>query len=171
MKTLVMGLGNVLMGDDGFGPFVVKVLESRYDFPGEVSLLDAGTPGLDLVPFLTGPEAVVIVDTVKAEAPPGTLKRYGREAILRHLPEARLSPHDPSLKEVLLTLDFAGKGPREVTLVGTVPASVAAGPGLSAPVRAAVEAAVEAVRVELERLGVPARPKAEPGDPDLWWER
>jgi hydrogenase maturation protease len=171
MRTLVMGLGNVLMGDDGFGPYVVRVLESRYDFPEEVSVLDVGTPGLDLVPYLSGPEAVVIVDTVKADAPPGTMKRYDREAILKHPPQPRISPHDPGLKETLLTLDFAGQGPRDVTLVGTVPDSVGTGPGLSDPVRAAVGAAVESVLVELERLGVPARPKAEPRDPDVWWER
>ncbi len=171
MRTLVMGLGNVLVGDDGFGPYVIRTLESRYRFPEEVSVLDAGTPGLDLVPHLRGPEAVVLLDTVRSSSPPGTLLRYDREAILRHPPAPRVSPHDPALKETLLTLDLAGEGPREVVLVGVVPERLDTGPGLSPRVREAVEPAVRAVLEELERLGAPASPKESPGEPDFWWER
>jgi hypothetical protein len=66
--------------------------------------------------------------------------------------------------------DFAGGGPREVLLVGVIPESVATGVGLRAPVRAAVDRAVDAVVRELERLGVPPRALPAGQPPDIWWE-
>ncbi len=172
MQTVaVLGLGNVLMGDDGFGPSVIKLLEACYEFPPGVSVIDAGTPGLDLAPFVDGVEALVVVDTVNATGEPGDLRRYRRDELLRHAPQPRLSPHDPGLKATLLTLEFAGRAPAEVLLVGVIPASTATGPGLGEAVRAAVPGAVAEVLAELERLGRPAAPRSEPAEPDLWWER
>lgn len=171
MRTNVLGMGNVLMGDDGFGPYVVRILQSRYEVPGEVSILDVGTPGFDLVPYLRGTAAVILVDTVRATSPPGTLKRYDRETLLRYAPALRAGPHDPTVKEALLTLEWAGEGPREVVLVGVVPERLGSGSGLSPCVRSAVEPAVQAVLQELIRLGVTVSPKEPPDDPDLWWER
>jgi hydrogenase maturation protease len=167
----VIGLGNVLMGDDAFGPWVVQTLLAGYEFPDGVSVEDLGTPGLDLMPYLADLDALVLVDTVRAEAPPGTLRLYRRDEILRHPPQARLSPHDPGVKEVLLTMEFAGRGPREVLLVGAVPAETAMGVHLSPAVREAVPLAVAEVLRELEGLGRPARRRASPLAPDIWWAR
>lgn len=166
----VVGLGNVLMGDDGLGPYVVRRLMATHEFPAEVSVSDLGTPGLDLYPHLTGCRALIVVDTVRADAPPGTLRLYRRDDILRHTPQARLSPHDPGLKETLLTLEFAGEGPADLLLVGVVPGEIRNGTGLSAPVRAAVARAEDAVLDELARLGCAATPRAVPERPDIWWE-
>jgi hydrogenase maturation protease len=166
----VIGLGNVLMGDDAFGPWVVQTLLAEYEFPDGVSVEDLGTPGLDLMPYLTDLEALVLVDTVRSEAPPGTLRLYRRDDILRHAAQARLSPHDPGVKEALLTAEFAGQGPREVLLVGAVPADTAMGVRLSPALREAVSPAVSEVLRELERLGRPPVRLASPLAPDIWWE-
>jgi len=166
----VIGLGNVLMGDDAFGPWVVQVLLAGYDFAEGVTVLDLGTPGLDLLPYLTDLDALVLVDTVRADAPPGSIRHYRRDQLLRHAPQPRLSPHDPGVKEALLTAEFEGRGPREVLLVGAVPAQTAMGVRLSPALRQAVPIAVEEVLFELRRLGRPASPRAEPGPPDVWWE-
>lgn len=69
-RVAVLGLGNVLMGDDALGPYAVRLLEARYELPGRVPVLDIGTPGLDLVPYFEGVDALVLVDTVRSEAPP-----------------------------------------------------------------------------------------------------
>jgi hydrogenase maturation protease len=167
----VIGLGNVLMGDDAFGPWVVQTLLAEYDFPEGVSVEDLGTPGLDLMPYLTDLEALVLVDTVRAPAPPGTVRVYRRDDLLKHPPQARLSPHDPGVKEALLTAEFAGRGPREVLLVGAVPADTAMGVHLSQRLREAVPRAIAEVVGELERLGLPATRRASPRVPDMWWER
>ena len=159
------------MGDDALGPTVIRVLEAEYEFPRGVSVQDLGTPGLDLTPYLTGVEAAIVVDTVRASGAPGELRLYRRDEILKHLPQPRLSPHDPGLKEALLTMEFSGSGPREVLLVGVIPAEVGTGVGLSPAVRAAVGLAVEEVVKDLVRIGIAPRVRPEPVRPDLWWER
>jgi len=166
----VIGLGNVLMGDDAFGPWVVQTLLAGYDFPEGVAVEDLGTPGLDLTPWVTDLDALVLVDTVRSDAPPGTLRLYRRDELLKHPPQARLSPHDPGVKEALLFAEFAGRGPREVLLVGAVPETTAMGVRLSPALRAAVESAAAEVLKELERLGRPAARRDAPRSPDIWWE-
>jgi hydrogenase maturation protease len=169
-RVAVIGLGNVLMGDDAFGPWVVETLLAEYDFPADVSVLDLGTPGLDLLPYVADLEALVLVDTVRAEAPPGTLRLYRRDEILRHPPQARLSPHDPGVKEALLSAEFAGRGPREVLLIGAVPKDASMRVSLSPNLKAAIPLAATAALQELERLGAPATRRPEPKPPDIWWE-
>jgi hydrogenase maturation protease len=171
MDIRILGLGNVLMGDDGVGPYVVEALHAGYEFPAGVSVIDVGTPGLDLAPFLLGADALIVVDSVRSDAPPGTLRLYGRPEILARAPQPRLGPHDPGFKQTLLTLEFAGSGPRDVLLVGVVPATTAPRARLSPLVRAAVPVAVCEVLEELERLGAPATPRGGPVHVSPWWER
>jgi hydrogenase maturation protease len=171
-RVVVLGIGNVLMGDDAVGPHVVKVLEAGWEFPPEVQVVEAGTPGLDLTVFLHEVEAAVVVDAVHAQgARPGEIRRYGREVLLARSPVLALSPHEPGLREALLTMEFTGGGPREVRLLGVVPAGVETGTGLSEVVRATVPGLVEAVVAELTSLGAPPRRRERPSEPDLWWER
>jgi hydrogenase maturation protease len=165
----VLGLGNVLMSDDGFGPFVVRVLEATYEMPEGVEFVDVGTPGLDLTPYLLDTRAVIFVDTVKSNAAPGEIRIYDREDILRYPPQARTGGHDPALKEALLTVDAVGGGPSRVTLIGVVPEWVATGTELSPLVEAAVGRAVIAVVRALEALGVKVVRRARPQAPDIWW--
>jgi len=167
--TYVLGLGNVLMGDDGFGPAVVRAFEAEYLVPAGVAVVDLGTPGLDLSPWLADADCVVIVDTVRSTLRPGTLRTFTKAELLRHAPSARVSPHDPGLKESLLTLEFAGRAPADVALVGVVPASSEMDLELSPSVKAAVPAAVEAVAAALEQFGVHARRRAHPASEGAWW--
>jgi hydrogenase maturation protease len=167
----VLGLGNVLMGDDALGPFVIATLQARYRFDERVRVEDLGTPGLDLRPHLAELEAVILIDTVRAEGRPGELRCYRREEILRHPPPQRIGPHDPGVKETLLALEFAGTGPSEVLLVGVIPERVQQQERLTPVLREAVSAVIEEVLDELARLGAAARARDEPLEPDLWWER
>jgi hydrogenase maturation protease len=169
-KVVVLGLGNVPLGDDAFGPHVVARLEAWHEFPPGVSVQDAGTPGLDLVPYIAGADALIIVDTVRSAGEPGEMRRYRREQILSTPAAPRLTPHDPGLKEALFSLELEGSSHPEVLLVGTIPGQVVTGIGLSEPVRRAVELAEAEVLRELERLGVPARKRVRTSAPDLWWE-
>jgi hydrogenase maturation protease len=170
-RVVVVGIGNVLSGDDGLGPFVARTLLAAWDFPGDVEVVDAGTPGGDLVSLLHGTEAVVLVDAVRDRGRPGEVRRYERPAILAGGVRTPMSPHEPGLREALLTLDFRGGGPSDVVLWGAIPADLELGTRLSPAVRAAVPAVVEGVLSELERLGArPRRPEL-PRDPDVWWER
>jgi hydrogenase maturation protease len=167
----VIGLGNVLMGDDGFGPYVIHELTCGYEFPEGVTLIDVGTPGLDLTPYLMHAAKLIVVDTVRSDGPAGSIRLYRRDDILRHAPQPRLGPHDPGLKETLLALDFAGRGPDEVLLVGVIPERPVPWPGLSLRVREAVGQAALEVLLELSRLGVAVRSRPNPIVTTPWWER
>jgi hydrogenase maturation protease len=168
--TTIVGLGNVLMADDAFGPWFVRWFQAHYDVPAEVEVVDLGTPGLDLYPHLVHRDVVVIADTVRSTGEAGELRLYQCDEILQHSPQARVSPHDPGLKETLLSLQFAGHLPRQVTLVGVIPESTGSTIGLSKPVQAALPAAASAVAHELQALGFECPRRAEPGDLDVWWE-
>jgi hydrogenase maturation protease len=169
--ALVLGLGNVLMGDDGFGPYAVRLFESRYETGPGVSALDAGTPGLDLTPYLLGVSHLVVLDTVRAGAPPGGRVLLDRERLLALPRGPRVNPHDPGLQETLLTLDFAGRLPPWLLLVGVEPVRVERGTGLTGAVRrAAHEAADEAARI-LTGWGFEVHRREIPLAPDIWWEK
>jgi hydrogenase maturation protease len=170
-RIAVLGLGNVLQGDDALGPYVAELLSVGYDFCPGVSVLDAGTPGLDLTPYIAGLDALIVIDAVRATGAAGELRCYRRAELLEKPPPQRLSPHDPGLKECLLALELIGQSPAEVLLVGLLPATVETAVGLSEAVKAGIGAVEAAVLAELARLGVPARRKDHPGAPDLWWER
>jgi len=167
----VIGLGNVLMGDDAVGPYVIEHLRAAYECPDGVEFCDAGTPGLDLIPFMADTDACIIVDTVKADGEPGEMRVYRLEQILANLPLPRLGPHEPGVKETLITLHLAGRGPHEVVLIGVIPEQTEAWPGLSPVVRDRVPALIAQVAEELRRLDVPLVPRDAPGTADTWWER
>lgn len=142
-RVAIFGIGNVLLGDDGVGPFVVRFLENNYDFPDDVIVEDLGTPSLSLPGYLVDHQSVVFIDAIAADAPPGTIRTFTREEIMAVERGIRISPHEPSINDALIMLDFAGLGPREVTLVGIVPETLDGGVMLSDAVAAAVPKAAE----------------------------
>ena len=170
-RVVVLGIGNVLMGDDALGPHVVKQLQAGYVLPDHVTVVEGGTPGVDLAAYLKGVETLVVVDTLRLDAPPGTLHVLDKSALLASRPVQAMNLHEPGLREALLTMEFEGGGPREVRLVGVVPSRVDGGIGLSRPVRDALPQVLARTLSELAALGVEARKRQPPGEPDLWWER
>src|SRR5512136_2177115 len=101
----VLGIGNVLAGDDALGPYVVKLIDARYELPPEVELLELGTPGADLALHLDGLDAAVVVDTVRLPGAAGEVHVLDREHLLARRPVLPASPHEPGLREALFTLD------------------------------------------------------------------
>lgn len=172
IHTYVLGLGNVLMGDDGFGPAAVRAFAERYDVGPGVEVIDLGTPGLDLTPWFTDARHIVIVDTVQqAGLSAGSLRVYDKADLTRHAPFSRVSPHDPGVKETVLTLEFAGRAPAQITVVGVVPSHVAMGLTLTPVVAAAVPGAVEAIAEALAGSGSLVRlRKPNPHVATPWWQ-
>jgi len=165
----VLGIGNVLMGDDGFGPSVVRAFEAAYDAGPGVEVVDVGTPGLDLMPWLFDAERVIIVDTVKADAPPGSMRVYDKAAILKYAPSVRVGPHDPGVKDALHAVEFAGRGPLTVTLVGVVPGSVGMGTELTPMVAKAIPQAIERIVKTLGGFGQTVRRRRDAAPISPWW--
>jgi hydrogenase maturation protease len=171
VRVAIIGIGNVLAGDDAVGPHVVRVLEAHHELPEGVEVVDAGTPGYDLTAFLPERDAVVLVDAVKAKGAPGEVRTFDKAALLARAPVLAISPHEPGVREALLNAEFMGVTPRVVRLVGVVPERTETGIGLSDPVRKAVPLAVAEVVRELAALGVALPLRTPPRAPDLWWER
>jgi hydrogenase maturation protease len=170
-QIAVVGLGNILVGDDAFGPYAVRQFDALYDVDDQVEILDLGTPGLDLAPHLEGVDALIVLDTVSADAPPGSIRTYRKDDLLAKPPPQRTNPHQPGVKETLLTLELESEAPEEVLLLGVVPENVETGVGMTDTLRSALPHVLEALADELERLGHPATRREVPRDPDIWWER
>lgn len=169
--TYVLALGNVLMSDDGVGAAVLRALVERYVVGPGVSAVDLGTPGLDLSPWLADADRVILIDTVMAPLPPGSVRLYKKADLTGQGANVRVSPHDPGVRETLLALEFAGRAPRDVALIGVVPAVTTMGLQLSEAVEAAIPAAVSAVVAALERAGAAVLSRPQPLAREPWWCR
>jgi hydrogenase maturation protease len=154
--VLVLGIGNILMQDEGLGVRAVERLKERYHLPPEVRATDGGVMGLDLLPYLEDAERVLILDAVQTGRPPGTLVRLEGQDIPVTL-ALKTSIHQVGLQEVLAVGRFRGTLPNRITLWGVEPAAVEIGTDLSPVVSAALDDLAEAVAEEegwrrLERL-------------------
>ena len=168
-RVSIIGLGNVLLGDDGFGCLTVEVFRSYYECGPEVEISDLGTPGLDLSPYLYGQELVVIVDAVAADGKPGTVRRYREGDFLGSRAPLRLTDHDPGLQESLAQLRLAGCAPSELIVVGVIPESCGFGEGISSAVFAASSVACGHIARLLRERGFGCRKRTTPVKPKLWW--
>jgi hydrogenase maturation protease len=155
MKVLVLGLGNILLSDEGVGVRAVERLGERHILPPVVELLDGGTCGMDLLDQIAGRDALIVVDAIKsAKRAPGDVTRLAGDDIDQFF-RTRLSPHQLGLSEVLAGLDLVDGKPAEVVIIGVVPASLDLGLELSPEGERGCEAALAQVIAELARLGVP----------------
>jgi len=157
MGTLVLGLGNILLSDDGVGVRVAERLIERYHFPPEVQVMDGGTLGLDLLGYVEDADRLVVVDALDVGARPGTLARLVDDEVPAFL-APKISPHQMGLADLLAASRLSGHFPDELVLWGVQPESLDVGLELSPTVAAQVESLVERVLAELNRRGiVPAR--------------
>ena len=146
VTTLVLGLGNLVMQDDGAGVHVVRHLCERYRFPEDISIVDGGTLGLDLLPMFEGVDRLIVVDAVDCGVEPGGLVRLAGDDVPVAL-ATKVSPHQMGLKDLLAVADLQGILPGEVVLIGIQPASTEMGMELSPGVSSGM-AGVEALVLE-----------------------
>lgn len=154
--VLVLGVGNVVMGDDGVGIRVVQQLQREYRFPKSVEIVDGGTLGLDLLPVLEGRSHLIMVDAVETGKEPGTCVRLAGEELPLAL-ETRISPHQMGLKDLLSVARLMGQAPGEMVLIGVQPGSIEMGTELTHEVSLQVETMKGAVLKELSGFGVQCR--------------
>jgi len=147
-KTLILGLGNILLGDEGVGVRVAEQLIS-HPLPDSVEVIDGGTAGYELLNFFEGREKVIIVDAVKTEDIPGSVYKVDL-SILEEDDTMHLSLHQIGLKNVFKMASLMDINP-EVTLVGIVPKDYQSYKiGLSKEVEKAIPCAIEAIFQEIE---------------------
>lgn len=159
--TLILGLGNLLWADEGFGVRAAAALNSRYGLPPEATVLDGGTQGLALLPYLQAAEALLILDAVDYGLAPGTLLLRQGEEVPAFLGAKKMSLHQTGFQEVLALAAFTGWQPRHLALVGVQPLDIEDyGGGLTPTVSAMVEPAVEVAVRLLAEWGLPAALRA-----------
>lgn len=145
--TLVLGLGNPLVSDEGFGVQAIRRLNERYVFPDEVHLIDGGTLGLKLLPILEDFDRIIILDAVDVSQSPGTIARIAWDDVRRALP-VKISPHQETVTEVLALLELRRGKPDDFLIIGCQPASLEMGLELSSAVEDGLERVLKDV-VEL----------------------
>jgi len=152
-RLLVLGLGNVLCGDDGIGAAAVAWLQRRFIAPPSARVLDGGTLGLSLLPYLEDAQDAILIDAIRDDRlPPGTLIRLSGEEVGPAV-ESRLSVHQVGVADVLSGLDLLGRSPRRMVLWGIVPSTLELCLGRSAVVEANLPALVSRVVDEARRMG------------------
>ena len=163
---VVLGIGNVLWADEGFGVRCVEALQARWDFAPHVRLVDGGTQGLYLLPLVQQARRLMILDAVDYGLTPGTLKLVENADVPRFLGATKMSLHQTGFQEVLMLAQMTEAYPREVLLIGCQPEELEDyGGSLRAGTKAALE---EAVRIAVARLaawGAEPCPRAAPPVP------
>jgi hydrogenase maturation protease len=157
MAILVLGLGNTIMTDDGFGVRVLEALLSRCRFHGEITLLDGGTLGLDLLPCLEEVDRLLIIDVLEMHSLPGTVFRREGGEVPRAF-ASKLSVHQVGIQELLAVSELLGHLPQDVVVWGVQPECIEMGTELTATVAAALEPVVTGVLEELRKWGVVCDP-------------
>lgn len=151
---LVLGVGNLVMSDDGIGVLVVQKLQREYRLPSEVSVMDGGTLGLDILPYLENIERLIVVDALETGKAPGSRIRLTGDEIPLAL-ETKLSPHQMGLKDLLTVSMLMGHAPREMVLIGVQPGSIEMGTELTPVVEAQLEPMLEDILETLKAWGIP----------------
>ena len=159
MSALVLGVGNILLADEGVGVRVVEAFQKRYVTPEGVDVLDGGTAGMDLLDALSGRSHIVIVDAVRTGAEPGTIVRLTGKQVPA-LFNNRISPHQLGISDVLAILRLIDQEPGHIALIGIVPAGLDPGLDLSSVIADRIDEMVELVADELRSHGFIVNPAA-----------
>ena len=162
-EALVIGIGNVLWADEGFGVRAVEALHDAFAFPDGVVLLDGGTLGLNLLEDVACSRRVLVFDAVDYRLAPGTI-RVLRDDDVPAWGRTKLSPHQVGFNDVLAHAALQGRGPERITVIGVQPEVLDDfGGSLRPSVRARLGEAVALGAQELASWGLPGRPRA-PGE-------
>jgi hydrogenase maturation protease len=162
-KTLVLGLGNILLGDEGVGVRVVERLQEFYEFPQEVQVLDGGTLALDLLPYVEDTDRLLVIDALEMDAEPGTIARLEGDQVPVFL-GVKISPHQMGLADLLAAARLRDLFPKQLVLWGVQPGVMRPGLELSSPVAAQVGVLVNRVLAELSRWGIEPTNRVEHGE-------
>jgi hydrogenase maturation protease len=163
-SLLVLGLGNVLCSDDGVGAVAAARLADQYEVPDDVRVLDGGTLGLSLLPYLQDAADVILLDAIRADAPPGSFVRLDGEEVAPAVAN-RLSPHQIGVADLLDGARWLDWYPRRLVLLGLVPGSIDLGLERSPDVERNMPGLIEQAVEEAGRLGYVLHPRRAPAGP------
>ncbi len=152
MNILVLGVGNLLLSDEGIGVRTVETLLEEYQFSNNVEIVDGGTAGMELLEIIANKEHVILIDAVNTGADVGTIVTLVDDevpALFRN----RISPHQLGISDLLGVMALTGETPKHFTLFGVVPFSMATGVELTPQMLPLKNILVANVVSKLEALG------------------
>jgi len=120
-RILVLGIGNILWADEGFGVRCVEALNDGWEFPPEVTLMDGGTQGLYLLPYVQEADCLLVFDAVDYGDPAGKLREVVGDQVPRFMGAKKMSLHQTGFQEVLMAAELTNKLPAELVLIGVQP--------------------------------------------------
>jgi hydrogenase maturation protease len=159
--VLVLGIGNLLWADEGFGVRCVESLNARYRFPERVEVMDGGTQGIFLLPWVRAATRLLILDAIDFGLPPATLRVIRGDDVPRFMGAKKVSMHQAGFQEVLASAELCGELPRELVLIGVQPKVLNDyGASLTADVKAQIAPAVALACRVLRDWGIEPRVRA-----------
>jgi hydrogenase maturation protease len=175
MNILLLGIGNVLWADEGFGVRVIERLQRGYRFSDHVTVMDGGTQGVYLVEHVQAADVLIVFDAVDYGLPPGTLKRIENEDVPNFLGAKKMSLHQTGFQEVLAMAQMLGRYPKHLLLIGVQPEELDDyGGSLRPQVNAQIQPAIDMALGFLQAFGITAEPSdsdADLADPVLNMQR
>ncbi|MGZ4960205.1 MAG: HyaD/HybD family hydrogenase maturation endopeptidase [Methylomonas sp.] len=154
-QILLLGIGNVLWADEGFGVRVIEHLQKHYRFPDNVKILDGGTQGVYLVEHVQQADVLVVFDAVDYGLPPASMKRVENDDVPNFLGAKKISLHQTGFQEVLAMAHMLGQYPQHLLLIGVQPEELDDyGGSLRPGVKAKIPAAIDMALAYLGRFGV-----------------
>lgn len=151
-KTVVLGVGNILLSDEGFGVRVAEALSQRFRFPDAVEVLDGGTLGIELMRFLDGAERLILIDAIHGPEP-GSFRIIQGDDVRLYFQE-KVSLHEMGIQEVLASLVVMEKPIAEIVVIGVVSVSLDIGLDLTPLVASRIDEAVTSVIRQLHDWGL-----------------
>lgn len=161
--ALVLGIGNLLLGDEGVGIRVVENFLARYALPPEVEALDGGTMGMALLPYLAGRRLLILLDAVRTGAAPGTVVQRELNDPAAFFRE-KISPHQLGIAEVLSVASLTNELPGRILIIGVVPKEMNTGLDLSPEIAATIGVMADMVAAELATAGFPVTRRDSAGE-------
>jgi hydrogenase maturation protease len=158
VDILVMGVGNLLLQDEGAGVRAVEEFSRRYERPAGVELLDGGTSGIELLQYLQGRDVLILMDVVRSGEPCGTLSRHEGDEV-PSLFQKKISPHQLGISDLLATARLMGSMPGKVILYGIEPKTIDTGLELSAEIAGSIGRLTDLVADEIRAQGVTVTPR------------
>lgn len=153
----IMGLGNLLLGDEGFGIHCIQYLEEHYQLPKNVEVIDGGTGGILLAPFIEEHDELWVIDVVDLEDEPGSVHYFTDVDVRSGDIQTRMSPHQIGMLDILDICSIRGKVPKRVHFIAVVPESLDAGMELTLLLQGRIK---DVLQILAEKLGeeVPLTP-------------
>jgi hydrogenase maturation protease len=157
-KIGILGIGNLLLADEGFGIHCIERLQKEYVFPPTIELLDGGTAGIMLAPFMEDKDILFIIDVVNLKYEPGSIHCFSDQEVRSGNIQTRMSPHQVGLLEILDLCRLRGRTPDRVEMLTVVPADLSTRIGLTAPLITAQDRIIDTLLEKLTTLDIfPAR--------------